>query len=431
MSDLNSLAKALMEIDDLLASCMKCGFCQAFCPVFDQTRKEGDVTRGKIALTENLARLVIQDPDQVYEKLSHCLLCGSCAYNCPSGVKTMDIFIAAREAFANYNGLNAIEKAIFRTLLPNPRILDTLMRVGSPFQKLIVKKEEDKVQDTARAPLMKAFIGAERRIPVVADKSFHATHGKINMPVGKSGLKVVYYPGCMGDLVYTKVSDACMKIFDYHGVGVFMADNFACCGMPAMSHGERNGILKMLRHNLDILQDVKFDYIITPCASCTEMIKEYWPRYAEDLEPQYRRLAKDIAEKSMEINQFVVDVLKIQASKHRGGTPVTYHESCHLRMGLGISAQPRVLINVNQNMNLVEMNEADHCCGCGGSFTLDEPELSREIGQRKRDNIVNSGAAIVATGCPACMMQLNDMLSRNHDKIVVKHTAEIYADTLK
>ena len=93
MDEISSLAKSLMVLDDKLASCMKCGFCQAFCPVFDTTGKEGDVTRGKIALVENLAHLIIQDPEAVNEKLSRCLLCGGCQFSCPSGVPTLEIFM--------------------------------------------------------------------------------------------------------------------------------------------------------------------------------------------------------------------------------------------------------------------------------------------------------------------------------------------------
>ena len=109
-----------MVLDDKLASCMKCGFCQAFCPVFDTTGKEGDVTRGKIALVENLAHLIIQDPEAVNEKLSRRLLCGGCQFSCPSGVPTLEIFMEARAIVTAYLGLSPVKKAIFRKLLPNP-----------------------------------------------------------------------------------------------------------------------------------------------------------------------------------------------------------------------------------------------------------------------------------------------------------------------
>ena len=96
MADLTKLAKLLQELDDQMVGCMKCGMCQAVCPVFAETMKEADVTRGKIALLENLAKEMIHDAAGVQEKLNKCLLCGSCGANCPSGVKVMDIFLRAR-----------------------------------------------------------------------------------------------------------------------------------------------------------------------------------------------------------------------------------------------------------------------------------------------------------------------------------------------
>lgn len=157
-----------MVLDDKLASCMKCGFCQAFCPVFDTTGKEGDVTRGKIALVENLAHLIIQDPEAVNEKLSRCLLCGGCQFSCPSGVPTLEIFMEARAIVTAYLGLSPVKKAIFRKLLPNPRVVDTLLRAGSPFQKLLLKDEQNP-QKTACAPLLKSLFG-DRHMPLLSDK---------------------------------------------------------------------------------------------------------------------------------------------------------------------------------------------------------------------------------------------------------------------
>jgi len=107
---------------------------------------------------------------------------------------------------------------------------------------------------------------------------------------------------------------------------------------------------------------------------------------------------------------------------------ITYHDPCHLKKTLKISAQPRALIAANMDYEFVEMNEADYCCGCGGSFNLQHYETSKQIGNRKRDNIAASGAEVVATSCPACMMQITDMLSQNRDKIAVKHAIEIYAE---
>ena len=138
-----------------------------------------------------------------------------------------------------------------------------------------------------------------------------------------------------------------------------------------------------------------------------------------------------LAPKAIDINALLVDVLHVSPkTQAKGQTKVTYHESCHLQKSLGVSKQPRDLIRMNPGYNLVEMAEANRCCGCGGSFTLTHYDLSLKMGQRKRDNVIASGAEVVATGCPACMMQLSDMLARNNDPVQVKHTIEIYAESL-
>jgi glycolate oxidase iron-sulfur subunit len=110
---------------------------------------------------------------------------------------------------------------------------------------------------------------------------------------------------------------------------------------------------------------------------------------------------------------------------------VTYHDPCHLKKSLGVSAQPRAIIKANPNYQLKEMAEADWCCGCGGGFNLKYYDISASIGRRKRKNIVSSGCSVVATGCPACMLQISDMLSQAGDQIKVKHAIEIYAETLR
>ncbi len=112
-----------------------------------------------------------------------------------------------------------------------------------------------------------------------------------------------------------------------------------------------------------------------------------------------------------------------------GRIAVTYHDPCHLKKSLGVAAQPRALIQANPAYVLKEMPESDWCCGCGGSFNLQHYETSAAIGKRKRDNIAKSQRRVVATGCPACMLQITDMLSQAGMRVTVKHAVEIYADT--
>ncbi len=434
MSDITRLANALMKLDDKLCGCMRCGLCQSVCPVFGATMKEADVSRGKLALLDNLAHEIVKDADAVDEKLNRCLLCGSCQANCPSGVQILDIFMEARRILTEYRGLNPIKKLVFRQLLAHPDLFSASMRIAAPFQGAVMRKKGAKTYDM---PLMSKLIGS-RHIAKLPAKSLHATHGDLNIPA-KCGITVLFFAGCMADKYYTNVGEACLKVLKHHGVGIVMPSKLTCCGIPALASGDRVGFVKETEKNLAVIAKEfiggGIDYIVTPCGSCTATLKEWWPHYAQEFSPEDQKTIAAVASRVMDINQFLIDVLKVEekaAGLRNAGavTKVTFHDSCHLKKSLGVSAQPRKLIKLNPNYELVEMKEADRCCGCGGSFTLFHYDLSKKIGQRKRDNIVNSGAAAVSSGCPACMMQLSDMLSQNEDAVQVKHPIEIYAESL-
>src|SRR6056297_1328840 len=230
MADVHELAKMLEELDDQMVTCMKCGMCQAVCPVFTETMKEGDVTRGKIALLENLAHEMIKDPKGVQDKLNMCLLCGSCAANCPSGVKVMDIFIKGRAIVNGYMGLPATKKAILRGMLTRPGLFNNLVDVASKFQGLFVSKADDLI-GTSCSKLMSPIIGDRHFMPL-AKKSLHSMVKSMDTPAGKSGLRVAFFPGCLLDKMYPRIADATFKVLKHHGVGVFMPEKQACCGIP-------------------------------------------------------------------------------------------------------------------------------------------------------------------------------------------------------
>ncbi|WP_294445907.1 (Fe-S)-binding protein [uncultured Mailhella sp.] len=434
MSDISRLARTLMKLDDKLADCMRCGLCQAVCPVFGVTHKEADVSRGKLALLDNLAHKIIEDPDAVEEKLNRCLLCGSCQANCPSGVSILEIFMEARQALVDYRGLNPIKKLVFRELLTHPQLFSAMMRTAAPFQGLVMRQKGAKTYDM---PLLSKLVGS-RHIAKLPAKSLHAKYGSLHTE-GQIGIKVLFFAGCMADKYYTQLGEACLKVLKHHGVGIVMPSDLTCCGIPALASGDRKGFVLETQKNLNVigreLIGGGIDYVVTPCGSCTATLKEWWPYFIQDFSPEHQKTIKSVAERVMDINAFLVDVLHVDqmdpGERHPGKvTRVTFHDSCHLKKSVGVSEQPRKLIRMNPDYELVEMAEADRCCGCGGSFTLFHYDLSKEIGQRKRDNIVNTGATAVATGCPACMLQISDMLSQNKDEVVVKHPIEIYAETL-
>ena len=427
MADLKKLATMLKELDDLLTGCMRCGMCQAQCPVFAQTGRETDVTRGKLALISGLSDEIVKDPEAVAEKLNRCLLCGTCEANCPSGVKVTDIFLRARAILAGYLGLPPAQRLIFRKLLTNPKLMNNLLKLGSVFQGLMTK-EADGVIGTSCARFNAPII-ADRHFKTLASTPLHQSVPKLDTPAGSSGLRVAFFPGCVTDKIFPNVGHAVLKVLKHHGVGVFMPANQACCGIPALSSGETEGFDEMVRQNLNLFFKGQWDYLITPCATCTSTIAKLWPKYYGDELDKGR--VRSVAAKVMDISQFLVDVLGVKPAETRHtAAGAAYHDPCHLRNSLGVTAQPRTIINANAGYKTAELPGGPSCCGCGGSFNIKHYKLSETIGLKKAESIAATGAKVAATSCPACMLQIADMLSKRGTSIPVKHVVELYAESL-
>ncbi|EGJ50510.1 (Fe-S)-binding protein [Desulfocurvibacter africanus] len=427
MADIHELAGLLKELDDQLVGCMRCGMCQAVCPLFAQTGREADVARGKISLLDGLANEIIRNPAGVKERLDRCLLCGTCEANCPSGVKVLDIFFKARAILTGYLGLSPAKKAIFRGLLANPKLFNQLLSFGAKFQKLFTKEVNDLLGSSCAR--FQAPIVGDRHFKGLAEKPFHKLVPSLDTPAGKSGLRVAFFPGCVMDKIFPNVAQSVLKVMEHHGVGVYMPPNQACCGIPALSSGDTDTFQKLVALNLDVFSKGDFDYFVTACATCTATIRKLWPRMADRFNS--RGQLREISDKTMDVNQFLVDVLGIKPEKQTGGGKVvTYHDPCHLKNSFGITSQPRTILTGLPGYAFKEMTDAGTCCGCGGSFNLQHYDVSARIGGNKADNIIASGAETVATGCPACMLQITDMLSQKGARCRVRHVMELYAESL-
>jgi glycolate oxidase iron-sulfur subunit len=433
MSSLKELARLMAELEGQLVSCMRCGLCQAVCPLFAETGREADVARGKLALLSGLAQEILQNPQGVQDHLTRCLLCGSCAANCPSGVKVLDIFIKARAILAGYLGLSPVKKVIFRGLLNKPEWFNRILAWGAKFQGIFVKPVDDLLGSSC-ARFMSPLL-ADRHFKALAPVPWHVKVPWRDTPPGAVNLKVAFFVGCLIDKLYPQVADAVLQVLDHHGVGVYLPAGQGCCGIPALSGGDTQTFTQLVRHNLKLLDDpaASCDYLVTACATCSSTIKQLWPLMMADSPPAEQERLKALAAKTLDISQFLVDKVGVApaAAPEDGRTPLTYHDPCHLKKSLGVAAQPRALLKANPAYILKEMTESDWCCGCGGSFNLQHYETSAAIGARKRDNIAASHCRVVATGCPACMLQITDMLSQAGLRVQVKHAVEIYAGSLK
>ena len=430
MTRMNELVRMMKALEEQLVVCMRCGMCQAVCPLYAETGREADVARGKLALLDGLMKSMFDDPQGVGMRLNKCLLCGSCSANCPSGVKVLDIFMKARAIISGYMGLSPAKRLVLQGMLAHPGFFDKMLEWGAKFQNLLTRPVND-IVGTSCARFASPIL-ADRHFKTLSPKPFHRAVPVLDMPAGKSGIRVAFFTGCLLDKLFPRVAESVIAVLQFHGIGIFMPQGQGCCGIPAVSSGDMSTFFRLLRHNLEVFESGKWDYLITACATCTSTLKKVWPSLSENETPEIRERVAALAEKTLDISQLLVSVLKIPMDAvSDSGIGVTYHDPCHLKKSLGVSDQPRAMIRTANGYKFREMPEPDACCGMGGSFNLQYYELSAKIGTKKRDQIISTNASVLATGCPACMMQISDMLSRAGDSVAVKHFIEIYAESLK
>ncbi len=428
MASMEALARLMRELEDQLVVCMKCGMCQSVCPVFDQTGREADVTRGKLALLSGLMESMFDDPQGVYQRLNKCLLCGSCAANCPSGVSVQEIFLKARAILTGYMGLPPAKRLILRGMLANPALFDRLTEWGARFQKVFSRPVND-IVGTSCARVMSPLI-QDRHFRPLAPVAFHRQVPSLDRPAGAAGLKAALFTGCIIDKMFPNIAHSTLKVLDHCGAGVYLPADQGCCGIPALSSGDLPTFHKLLDHNLKCFEAGEFDVMVTACGTCTSTIHEIWPQMAA---PHQRPAAESLARRTMDIHQFLVAEAGFSPPSNIDGEArrVTYHDPCHLKKGLKVFSEPRTLIDATPGCTLKEMAESDWCCGMGGSFNLQYYDISRRIGTQKAAQIMDTEADVLATGCPACMIQISDMLSQAGAAIAVRHPVELIAEALE
>ncbi len=430
MSQMDTLRSLMQQLEDQLTACMRCGMCQAVCPLYAQTGREADVARGKLALLDGLLKTMFDDPKGAARRLNKCLLCGACEANCPSGVHVMEIFLKARAILNGYLGLSPAKRLILRGLLAHPQRFDRMAQWGAGFQKLLTGPV-DEVVGTSCARFAPPLL-ADRHMTPLAATPLHRQIPPLDTKGGRSGIKAAFYVGCLIDKFFPRVAQAGLKALAYHGVDLFLPHHQACCGIPALSSGDLSTFKELVRHNLNLFSKGNFDYLITACATCTSTIKKLWPMMLDD-DSDLRSPVTSLAEKTMDISEFLVQKVGADppsSPRTLSKRCITYHDPCHLKKSLGVWREPRRLISCNHRYILKELPLEDQCCGMGGSFNLQYYDISSNIGRLKADAIISTACTRVATGCPACMLQIADMLSTDGRRIDVKHTVEIYAESL-
>ncbi len=228
---------------------------------------------------------------------------------------------------------------------------------------------------------------------------------------------------CLVDLFRPSVGFAAVKLLEDAGCVVTVPGQ-TCCGQPAFNSGDRGTARALASRMIEAFRGV--DYVVVPSGSCGGMVVRHYPELFDD-DPNMAPRARALADKTHELVSFLTDVMGVAAVDAAYDGTVTYHDGCSGLRELGVRDQPRRLLRTVRGLDLVDLRDADVCCGFGGTFAVKYGELSTSIVDRKADCVVESGAPTLVAGDLGCLMNMAGRLSRRGSVTEVRHVAEILA----
>jgi glycolate oxidase iron-sulfur subunit len=410
---------------ELVSDCVHCGFCLPTCPTYALWGEEMDSPRGRIQL---MSQGLTGEPlsDSMVEHFDRCLGCMACVPACPSGVQ-YDKLIEATRAQVERNHTRspadrALREAIF-ALFPYPRRLRLMRGPLAAYQRTGLQKlvrrsgllqrlaptlatMEDIAPPIGKAPVLPERVGAR---------------GQKRMTVGM-------LTGCVQGAFFPGVNAATARVLAMEGCDVVIPRKQGCCGALSVHNGREPEARAFARKLIDAFADAGVERIVVNAAGCGSSMKEYADLLADD--PDYAPRAAEFEAKVRDISEILTELGPV-APRHPLPVTIAYHDACHLSNAQGIRAQPRALLTGIPGLQLKEIAEAELCCGSAGVYNLLNPVPAAQLGDRKAGNVLATGAELLVTANPGCLMQVAAALRRNGGSIALAHTVEVLDASLR
>ncbi|BHH86037.1 (Fe-S)-binding protein [Desulforhopalus sp. 52FAK] len=413
--------KSLQDFESVIRECVKCGVCQAHCPAYLVGKKEGAVARGKISLAAAILDGKVELDERLQQDISMCLMCGSCVNKCPNKVPTNEIVGAIRRQITEKQGLSLIGKGVSTVLASKP-LMKTLSKTGAMLSPLVLKKvpEASGLRLRFPSPIMSGRTVPHIPVKNLFDRVPEYTEGRPGKPV------VGFFAGCSITYAYPEIGEEMVSILHSMGFSVYLPREQQCCGIPALSSGDGGLVEELAEINVNAFHGREVDYVITACASCNGGIGEYYGTMKDDLSA----FTDKVVDFSVFLQEQGLFEQLAEMKKWPTRKRVTYHDPCHLKTQ-GITPEPREFLKALPNVDFVEMEGADSCCGLGGTFSVYHYDASKAIGSRKISGLIESEATHIATACPGCILQLQDIINHAELKVKAVHILELLAEALE
>ena len=420
---------------DLLSACIHCGLCLPACPTYLATGRESESPRGRIYLLSLVERGEIELAGEAAEHIESCLGCLGCQTACPSGVNYEEILNQARPQLKKSRSkiLRAALRFSFSQILPNYWFLITGGKVFRLFQSLFPKHTRNEgthsvLSGMTASPFINRLKAYAAFVPSVPRYRPHPKRREAKKP---GGSVVQLFSGCVMDVLYNQVNHATARLMTMQGCPV-ERNAQTCCGALAFHAGEVDIARRLAKENIEKFQSTEGKIVVTS-AGCGAMLKEYAHLFAPE-DPWHT--------KAREFSKRVFDVVEVLSPDHietvspnamsAPAASVAYHAACHLAHAQGIHNEPKEILlalqqklaQAGKNLKLVELKEAEHCCGSAGIYNVINTELSLEVLNRKMENIEATHAEVVVTTNPGCLLQLNAGADLTNMPVKVMHLAE-------
>jgi glycolate oxidase iron-sulfur subunit len=411
---------------------MHCGLCLPTCPTYDATKLERNSPRGRIALMRAIADDRLDVTKAFGDEMYFCLGCLACQTACPAGVNYAELFEHARAEIEEKKVLanpkrNFIRGFTVGWLFMDLRRLELLGKGLRLYQQAGVQSF---VRNSGALKLFpKRLQELEAMTPTVCQKFSAELIAPVTAAVGERKYRVAMLTGCAQDLTFSDVNRDTVEVLAQNGCEVITPAEQSCCGSLHAHNGEWTLAQQLARRNIDQFSPEQFDAIITNAGGCGSHLKHYAKLLADD--PVYLKRAELWDVKMKDIHEWLA-LIKIRNPESAiRNEVVTYHESCHLTHGQKVVSQPRELLKTIPGLKLVELPEANWCCGSAGIYNLTQPEMAGQLLDRKINHIKSTGATTVATGNPGCLLQLITGAAKAGLKLRVVHPITLLAEAYR
>lgn len=404
--------------------CVHCGLCLSYCPTYSVLGTEMDSPRGRIVLIKSLAEGRIALTDSTVRHLDLCLGCRACETVCPSGVPYGRLIEAARAEIERQRPGGSLRKLFrrvnFEWLLPRPRMLACMAGLLRVYQ---VSGLQSLVRLSGLLKLLPGNLPQwEALLPKLPPRSERARLPEVIPAVGERRQRVGLLAGCVQQLVFAAHNRATARVLALNGSEVVVPRNQTCCGALHAHSGEHATALTLARRTIDAFEAAGVEHVIVNSSGCGAHMKGYGHLLKDD--PGYRERAARFAKTVQDISEFLArEPLRGRLVPVR--MTATYHDPCHVVHGQKIRKEPRQILGQIPGLRVVELEEADWCCGSAGTYNLTQPEMATVLQERKIRNIQATGADAVITANPGCIIQIVQGLRAQGQSIKVFHLVEI------